>query len=26
MFYPPYARLKEGWLGKVLALARRLRD
>jgi len=26
LFYPPYARLKTGWLGSVLALARRLRD
>jgi aldehyde dehydrogenase (NAD+) len=26
MFYPPYARLKQGWLGRVLAVARRLRD
>jgi aldehyde dehydrogenase (NAD+) len=26
MFYPPYARLKEGWLGTVLAFARRMRD
>jgi aldehyde dehydrogenase (NAD+) len=26
MLYPPYARLKRGWLGRVLTLARRLRD
>jgi len=26
MFYPPYARLKQGWLGRVLAFARRMRD
>jgi aldehyde dehydrogenase (NAD+) len=26
LFYPPYARLKTGWLGSVIALARRLRD
>jgi aldehyde dehydrogenase (NAD+) len=25
-FYPPYARLRRGWLGSMLALARRLRD
>jgi aldehyde dehydrogenase (NAD+) len=24
--YPPYARLKQGWLGTVLAFARRMRD
>ncbi len=26
LFYPPYARLKSGWLGSVVKLARRLRD
>ena len=26
LFYPPYARLKAGWLGSIIALARRLRD
>jgi aldehyde dehydrogenase (NAD+) len=26
MFHPPYARLKQGWLGTVLAFARRMRD
>jgi aldehyde dehydrogenase (NAD+) len=26
LFYPPYARLKTGWLGSIIALARRLRD
>jgi aldehyde dehydrogenase (NAD+) len=26
MIYPPYARLKRGWLGAVLKLVRRLRD
>jgi aldehyde dehydrogenase (NAD+) len=26
IFYPPYARLKQGWLGRALALARRMRD
>lgn len=26
LFYPPYARLKTGWLGSIVALARRLRD
>ena len=25
LFYPPYARLREGWLGRVLALVRRVR-
>jgi aldehyde dehydrogenase (NAD+) len=25
-FYPPYARLRSGWLGSVLAFARRMRD
>jgi aldehyde dehydrogenase (NAD+) len=25
-FYPPYARLRRGWLGSMLAMARRLRD
>ena len=26
LFHPPYARLKQGWLGAVMQLARRLRD
>ena len=26
MFHPPYARLRSGWLGSVLAFARRMRD
>jgi aldehyde dehydrogenase (NAD+) len=26
LFHPPYARLKSGWLGKMLAAVRRLRD
>jgi len=26
LFYPPYSRLKSGWLGSVVKLARRLRD
>ena len=26
LFYPPYARLKTGWLGSAVGLARRLRD
>ena len=26
LFQPPYARLKTGWLGSVVKLARRVRD
>jgi aldehyde dehydrogenase (NAD+) len=26
LFHPPYARLREGWLGTVMQLARRWRD
>jgi aldehyde dehydrogenase (NAD+) len=26
VFYPPYARLRSGWLGAVMQLARRIRD
>lgn len=26
LFHPPYARLRQGWLGRMMALVRRLRD
>ena len=26
LFHPPYARLRSGWLGRVMALVRRMRD
>jgi len=26
LFHPPYARLRSGWLGSLLAFARRMRD